>query len=86
VVTGRHAGTSTGSTDYAYTGRHEAPATPGCRAAAMVADTNGEHAGLLVCNRAEHSDQQHYDETDGILWQQAPAYTPVLAEPAGAVA
>jgi hypothetical protein len=87
VVTGRHAGRPLGaSPDYAYTGQHEAQARPGCRAAAHVADTNGEAGGMLVCNRDEHPDPDHYDETDGIVWRIEPAYTPAVAEPAGAVA
>jgi hypothetical protein len=85
-VTGRHAGQNTGSTDYAYTGRHEAPASPGCTEFVHVNDSNGEVQGLLVCDRASHDDPQHFDAADGILWQYGPALKPKQAAPAGAVA
>lgn len=85
-MTGRHEGENTGRPDYAYTGRHEAPAVEGCRASARVADPNGEAGGLLLCNLDPHDNPDHFDEADGIWWSMTPAPVPAVAEPAGAVA
>jgi hypothetical protein len=86
-VTGRHAGQNTGRPDYAYTGRHEAPAAERCAAHASVSTDDEEYRAMLVCNRHEHpGDSQHWDEEDGILWTvvESPAYAEPM--PAGAVA
>jgi hypothetical protein len=87
VVTGRHAGQNTGRPDYAYTGRHAAPAAPSCPVVATVTSPNGDGKGLLICNRRAHDDPQHYDEAEGIAWQ-VHGYSPAgqLPDLAGAVA
>jgi hypothetical protein len=51
-----------------------------------VASLNGEGGGLLVCDRDEHDDDQHYDDADSILWRTPADPITELAEPAGAVA
>jgi hypothetical protein len=77
VVTGRHAGPGTRPVT-AYTGRH---------AFSHVHGSDGESAGLLVCNRPDHpGDTQHYDEADGILWSLIETRQPAEPVPAGAVA
>lgn len=86
-MTARHAGQNTSRPDYAYTGRHEAPAAEGCRAVTAVASGDGERGGLLVCNWEEHEGSGHFDQADGIYWATVMAGQEThLAEPAGAVA